>query len=1211
VRLSLFGFGSSELGIYFSSFGSANFLVARAQDIAISENLQLDQQLNIPDGFSPLITHAGVEVYMDTPTETQFVQVVNLAKGASVTLLHGESNGFDSKPGGYGLPNPKFTRQSLQEAWNGFSGSHSNAVCITNGEFFSPDPDPTPFAFSLKKDGDIVSGGYAVSGQFEEFPMPGQSTPNQKLMLEIWKDHLDIKELTEANFKNSLAPDIIAGLTEDADKNPTSSTTARTFVGIDDANNDGKFEVLLVFNSDGDTQTTAASILRSFSTNPNDVKVMMLDGGGSTQLLCDGQTYVSSPDNPDRSIPQTIVVSSAAEISISPVIGQFYQNPTNGGTFTATSNSTEIFLQTFPVINFNPPSGTIPCSNNTGVGVSTRPFTDVVPQADGSCLTIPAQGNGQQAGVGTLGNFQAVFSGSFAVSAATQVTFNIFSDDGWILSAGPNADGAQPSYVSGPLVNPPSTGPFSGFSIVGSYNTGSSPTQRDLVVDFPDGGTYPFELDYTEGYGGQLALTLKANSQPLPAGGSISGYVYEHDASPGNLLPGSIIQVCKTNGECRNAITSANGQYSINGLASGEYYLTAFPPGSSNLFQSTIGPVNLSVSENLQNQNIVLTGPVPPPAGTSITNRKLGNGGIPIVYWAEVLTLTTQGCVGGTANYEIIQNGSSIRSGTLQESSPGTYTASIQPLYPNHGNARVSITIDCAENPTTTVFDIYIDPSGKVLTEDNLPIPGANVTLYRSDIANGPFEIVPSNSGLMSLINRTNPDLTDTSGLFGWDVVSGYYKVRAEKTNCVSASDHSKAYVESEILRIPPQVTDIQLVLACAADIDVYIGSDLQQRYSILPGESTRASYHLDSGPVKVISTNHIPIIAALRDSWWDSSTSTWTSFVQMMGLPKESLSDTYYFPSYNNVSLSGQLRFGNVDTVGTWVRVVIGGVQHGRYFLDPSEQARVEYALDSGPVVVESETAGVKIIAALRDAWWDGTRWTSFAQMMGMPKESLSDSYYFPSYNNVSLSGQLRFGNVDTVGTWVRVVIGGEERGRYFLDPSEQQRVEYDLDSGPVVIESETAGVKIIAALRDSWHDGKTWTSFVQMMGLPKEQLADTYYLPAYNNVSLSGQLRFGNVDTVGTWVRVVIGGVQRGRYFLDPSEQVRVEYALDSGPVVIESETAGVQIIAALRDSWYDGVRWTSFAQMMGLPALSDTYYFPSYNNVSLSGQLRFGVP
>ena len=406
---------------------------------------------------------------------------------------------------------------------------------------------------------------------------------------------------------------------------------------------------------------------------------------------------------------------------------------------------------------------------------------------------------------------------------------------------------------------------------------------------------------------------------------------------------------------------------------------------------------------------------------------------------------------------------------------------------------------------------------------------------------------------------------------------------------------------------------DLVLNISEAAAVDVEIGGENRGDYAVPKGSQERVTYDLNTGPVKIISTNNVPIIVALRESWMDNTTSTWTSFVQMMGLPESQLSDTYYFPSYNNRSLSGQLRFGNVDTTATWVRVVIGGVERGRYYLNPSEQKRVEYDLDTGPVVIESETSGVKIIAALRDSWWDGTRWTSFSQMMGLPKENLSDSYYFPSYNNRALSGQLRFGNVDTTATWVRVVIGGVERGRYYLNPSEQKRVEYDLDTGPVVIESETSGVKIIAALRDSWHDGVTWTSFVQMMGLPSTQLADRYYFPSYNNRSLSGQLRFGNVDTTATWVRVVIGGVERGRYYLDPSEQQRVEYNLNTGPVIIESETSDVKIIAALRDSWYDGARWTSFAQMMGLPEnlLSTAYYFPAYNNRSLSGQFRFGAP
>jgi hypothetical protein len=466
-------------------------------------------------------------------------------------------------------------------------------------------------------------------------------------------------------------------------------------------------------------------------------------------------------------------------------------------------------------------------------------------------------------------------------------------------------------------------------------------------------------------------------------------------------------------------------------------------------------------------------------------------------------------------------------------------------------------------------------------------------------------------SGATITFSDGGESVTDSDGIYSISVPNGWSGTLTPSHACFTFDPASRTYSGVTTNQTAQNYTPTFNPASGCANVDVIIGGTNRGNYGVTSGGQQRVEYTLDSGPVQVVSTNGVPIIAALRDSWKDSATSTWTSFVQMMGLPKEQLSDTYYFPSYNNVSLSGQLRFGNVDTVGTWVRVVIGGVERGRYYLDPSEQARVEYDLDSGPVVIESETAGVQIIVALRDSWFDGKRWTSFSQMIGLSKEQLSDSYYFPSYNNVSLSEQLRFGNVDTVGTWVRVVIGGVERGRYFLDPSEQQRVEYDLDSGPVVVESETAGVKIIAALRDSWYDGKTWTSYVQLMGLPKEQLSDTYYLPAYNNISLSGQLRFGNVDTVGTWVRVVIGGVERGRYFLDPSEQQRVEYDLDSGPVVIESETVGVKIIAALRDSWYDGTRWTSFAQMMGLPSLSDTYYFPSYNNVSLSGQLRFGVP
>src|SRR5712691_4000803 len=204
-------------------------------------------------------------------------------------------------------------------------------------------------------------------------------------------------------------------------------------------------------------------------------------------------------------------------ISISSVSGSFMPNVENSGPFTGNPATPVAFTQEFPVINFNPPVGTVPCSNKTGVDITTRPFTTVVPQPDGSCKTLPAQGKNQQAGVGELTNFQAVFTGAFLVTAASRVTFNFFSDDGWILSLGPSAAGGQPAYVSGPMLNFPKAGPFTGFAVVGSYNVVSAATQNNLVVNFPAGGTYPFEFDYSDCCEGQLAFTVNANGLPIPA----------------------------------------------------------------------------------------------------------------------------------------------------------------------------------------------------------------------------------------------------------------------------------------------------------------------------------------------------------------------------------------------------------------------------------------------------------------------------------------------------------------------------------------------------------------------------------------------------------------------------------------------------------------------------------------------------------------------
>ena len=109
------------------------------------------------------------------------------------------------------------------------------------------------------------------------------------------------------------------------------------------------------------------------------------------------------------------------------------------------------------------------------------------------------------------------------------------------------------------------------------------------------------------------------------------------------------------------------------------------------------------------------------------------------------------------------------------------------------------------------------------------------------------------------------------------------------------------------------------------AHVEVNIGGTLQGTYDIGSQSSVRPSYAaVDSGPVRVQSMNGIRIVAALRDGWKHNGAIT--SSIQLMGLPENQLSDTYWFPAYNNVTTDDQLRFGNVGASPTTVTVTIGG---------------------------------------------------------------------------------------------------------------------------------------------------------------------------------------------------------------------------------------------------------------------------------------------
>ncbi|MEX2160054.1 MAG: nidogen-like domain-containing protein [Dehalococcoidia bacterium] len=313
-----------------------------------------------------------------------------------------------------------------------------------------------------------------------------------------------------------------------------------------------------------------------------------------------------------------------------------------------------------------------------------------------------------------------------------------------------------------------------------------------------------------------------------PVGGTISGLIHRNDLGGDSAVPGSFVQACfafDPAPPCQVTTSDANGHYQFVGLpGGGNYFVTAFPPsGETALGPRTIGALFMPVSgADLVNQDIKLIPSVPPPPGVTIETPYHAGDGTPAISRARGATFRQTGaCAGGSASWSITQNGNLITSGSMTETAPGKYKGTIPPILTGNvnGRATMNITINCpGVGDKDDDFDIYIDPSGHVLNSVNgMPVVGATVTLYRSDSAVGPFAVVPDESAVMSPSNRNNPDLTDAEGFYRWDVIAGYYQVRAEKTGCHAPGNAGQAFVETIVLQVPPPQLDVDLMLDCGS----------------------------------------------------------------------------------------------------------------------------------------------------------------------------------------------------------------------------------------------------------------------------------------------------------------------------------------------------------------------------------------------------------
>lgn len=318
---------------------------------------------------------------------------------------------------------------------------------------------------------------------------------------------------------------------------------------------------------------------------------------------------------------------------------------------------------------------------------------------------------------------------------------------------------------------------------------------------------------------GRHIFKVRNGVSPDPRGGRITGTVTD-DASPPNPLPGALVQLCPaTPGPCNHITrTGPSGQYNVLELAEGDYRITVFPPEDSLTRQTTVDSVHLAADATLE-ANVVLNRLAAMPPHVQLSPTVPNKGGVPSVYTTGWLDMRTTGCRNGEARYRMTHPNGAILSGEMEVGQKEEHAWEYRTrflLLRGEGLATVEILIQCPNGTwQNTVFSLflYLDPSGTVRTLSGRPVPDARVTLYRAESASGPFEVVPDGSAMMSPDNRDNWDLTDAEGRFRWDVIGGYYRVRAEREGCLAPS--GAPYVETEVLPVPPPVTGLELRLDC------------------------------------------------------------------------------------------------------------------------------------------------------------------------------------------------------------------------------------------------------------------------------------------------------------------------------------------------------------------------------------------------------------
>jgi RHS repeat-associated protein len=510
-------------------------------------------------------------------------------------------------------------------------------------------------------------------------------------------------------------------------------------------------------------------------------------------------------------------LAPAQSISTTTITGQFFLSD-GSGVFDIQPSATPVFTQTFPTINFNPPSGTVP-GMPSSIGINTRPFTDVTTDIKGNYTgSIIAQGGNCQgsicqAGVGSMNSFQAVFRGAFTVASAGNVTFNFYSDDGFILGIGNGA-----TRVSGAAVNMPSTTPFGQFPVMGAVDDPNAASGNQVVVNFPAAGSYPFELDYTECCGGQIVLTMTQGASSATGIPPTASLALSPNSVAAQPFGGQQTFTVLATDAAGNPVPNANVGLVVTGANDLQLAGTTDSTGHVTLtYQDAVTGTDsvqaVAMLEGMVTYSNQVSVPWTQSSGTT-TGSGTGTGtGASLtvsISAANTIALPKNLALTGTASDNALPQGNTIAYAWAEVSGPGVATfanaqqASTTVSFSQAGSYQLQLTASDVNGSASAQITVQVDPQpGTTQGWIGNPANGTSVSgivpitvASGKTLASGVLTVYPAANP--SAVTILNSNTTGSGQIGSWDttqVKNGTYWITLQATDSSGNTSYNLALV--------------------------------------------------------------------------------------------------------------------------------------------------------------------------------------------------------------------------------------------------------------------------------------------------------------------------------------------------------------------------------------------------------------------------------